>query len=133
MTQKTWFITGTSRGFGREWATAALERGDKVAAAARDTASLHDLASKHGKTVLPIRLAVKDRDADFAAVRYACESFGRLDVVVNNAGDRQFGMVEEISESEIRAQLETNLLGALWVTQAALPYSTAPAEPAATS
>jgi len=71
---------------------------------------------------LPVRLDVTDRGADFAAVKLAHDYFGRLDVVVNNAGYGQFGMVEEISESEIRAQLETNLLGALWVTQAALPY-----------
>ena len=122
MAVKTWFITGTSRGFGREWAIAALDRGDMVAATARDIASLDDLAAKYGDAILPIRLDVTDRGADFAAVKLAHDYFGRLDVVVNNAGYGQFGMVEEISESEIRAQLETNLLGALWVTQAALPY-----------
>jgi len=120
---KTWFITGTSRGFGREWAIAALDRGDQVAATARDIASLDDdLVAKYGEAILPIRLDVTDRDADFAAVKLARDYFGRLDVIVNNAGYGQFGMVEEISEAEIRAQLETNLLGALWVTQAALPY-----------
>jgi NAD(P)-dependent dehydrogenase (short-subunit alcohol dehydrogenase family) len=119
---KTWFITGTSRGFGREWAIAALERGDKVAATARDTASLDDLAAKYGDALLPIKLDVTDRDAAFAAVRQAHERFGRLDVVVNNAGYGHFGMVEEVTEAEIRAQLETNVLGALWVTQAALPF-----------
>ena len=122
MAVKTWFITGTSRGFGREWAMAALDRGDQVAATARDIASLDDLVAKYGKAILPIRLDVTDRDADFAAVKLARGYFGRLDVIVNNAGYGQFGMVEEISEAEIRAQLETNLLGALWVTQAALPY-----------
>ena len=122
MAGKTWFITGTSRGFGREWAIAALDRGDQVAATARNIASLDDLVAKYGEAILPIRLDVTDRDADFAAVKLAHEYFGRLDVVVNNAGYGQFGMVEEISEAEIRAQLETNLLGALWVTQAALPY-----------
>ena len=122
MTVKVWFITGTSRGFGREWAIAALDRGDKVAATARNIATLDDLAANYGEAILPIQLDVTDREADFAAVRQAHEHFGRLDVVVNNAGYGQFGMVEEISEQEIRAQLETNLLGALWVTQAALPY-----------
>jgi NAD(P)-dependent dehydrogenase (short-subunit alcohol dehydrogenase family) len=118
---KTWFITGTSRGFGREWAIAALDRGDKVAATARNVATLDDLAAKYGDAILPIKLDVTDREAAFAAVRQAHERFGRLDVVVNNAGYGHFGMVEEVSEDEIRAQLETNVLGALWVTQAALP------------
>jgi NAD(P)-dependent dehydrogenase (short-subunit alcohol dehydrogenase family) len=122
MAVKTWFITGTSRGFGREWAIAALDRGDKVAATARDTASLHDLLGKYGDALLPIQLDVTDRDADFAAVKQAHDHFGRLDVIVNNAGYGHFGMVEEVSEREIRAQLETNVLGALWITQAALPY-----------
>jgi NAD(P)-dependent dehydrogenase (short-subunit alcohol dehydrogenase family) len=122
MAVKTWFITGTSRGFGREWAIAALDRGDKVAATARNVSAVNDLVAKHGDAILPIQLDVTDRDAGSAAVRRAHEHFGRLDVVVNNAGYGQFGMVEEVSEQEIRAQLETNLLGALWVTQAALPH-----------
>ncbi|MFF2999125.1 SDR family oxidoreductase [Streptomyces sp. NPDC057950] len=122
MTQKTWFITGASRGFGREWAIAALERGDSVAATARDLSTLDDLSATYGERFLPLRLDVTDRDADFAAVRQAHERFGRLDVVVNNAGYGHFGMVEEITEAEARAQLETNLFGALWVTQAALPF-----------
>ena len=119
---KTWFITGTSRGFGREWASAALDRGDKVAATARNLATLDDLVAKYGDAILPIELDVTDREAAFAAVRQAHERFGRLDVVVNNAGYGHFGMIEEVTEEEIRAQLETNVLGALWVTQAALPY-----------
>jgi NAD(P)-dependent dehydrogenase (short-subunit alcohol dehydrogenase family) len=122
MAEKIWFITGTSRGFGREWAIAALERGDKVAATARDTASLDDLVNKYGEAILPIRLDVTDRAADFAAVKQAHEHFGRLDVVVNNAGYGQFGFIEELSEQDARDQIETNVFGALWVTQAALPY-----------
>jgi NAD(P)-dependent dehydrogenase (short-subunit alcohol dehydrogenase family) len=122
MTQKTWFITGASRGFGREWAIAALERGDRVAATARDVSSLDDLVARFGDALLPVELDVTDRAADFAAVRTAHERFGRLDVVVNNAGYGQFGMIEELSEQDIRDQLETNLFGALWVTQAALPF-----------
>jgi len=122
MAEKVWFITGTSRGFGREWAIAALDRGDKVAATARDTATLTDLAEKYGEALLPIRLDVTDRDADFAAVKQAHDHFGRLDVVVNNAGYGHFGFIEELSEQEARAQIETNVFGALWVTQAALPY-----------
>ena len=122
MAEKVWFITGTSRGFGREWAIAALDRGDKVAATARDTATLTDLAEKYGDALLPIQLDVTDRDADFAAVKQAHDHFGRLDVVVNNAGYGHFGFIEELSEQEARAQIETNVFGALWVTQAALPY-----------
>ncbi len=119
---KNWFITGTSRGFGREWAIAALDRGDRVAATARDTAALDDLVQKYGDAVMPIALDVTDREADFAAVAAAQQRFGRLDVVINNAGYGQFGFIEELSEEEVRAQLETNLFGAFWVTQAALPY-----------
>ena len=100
VSEKVWFITGTSRGFGREWAIAALERGDKVAATARDTASLDDLASKYGDALLPIRLDVTDRDGDFAAVKQAHDHFGRLDIVVNNAGYGQFGFIEELTEQE---------------------------------
>ena len=122
MTSKTWFITGASRGFGREWAIAALERGDSVAATARDTSTLDDLAAKYGDKLLPVQLDVTDRAADFAAVKQAHEHFGRLDVVVNNAGYGQFGLVEELSEADARDQIETNLFGALWVTQAALPF-----------
>jgi NAD(P)-dependent dehydrogenase (short-subunit alcohol dehydrogenase family) len=121
MASKTWFITGTSRGFGREWAAAALERGDRVAGTARDPGTLDDLAERHGDALLPMALDVTDRDAAFEAVRRAHEHFGQLDVVVNNAGYGQFGMVEELSEQEAREQIETNLFGALWVTQAALP------------
>jgi NAD(P)-dependent dehydrogenase (short-subunit alcohol dehydrogenase family) len=119
---KTWFITGTSRGFGREWTIAALERGDRVAATARDASSLDDLADTYGDLLLPLALDVTDRGAVFAAVGQAHQHFGRLDVVVNNAGYGHFGFVEEVTEEEARAQLETNLFGALWVTQAALPF-----------
>ncbi|MFC1414723.1 SDR family oxidoreductase [Streptacidiphilus sp. N1-12] len=122
MTEKIWFITGASRGFGREWAIAALDRGDSVAATARDVSTLDDLREKYGERLLPLRLDVTDREADFAAVQQAHERFGRLDVVVNNAGYGHFGMVEELTEAEARAQLETNLFGALWITQAALPF-----------
>ena len=119
---KTWFITGASKGFGREWTEAALERGDRVAATARKVETLDDLVARYGDALLPIALDVTDREADFTAVKQAAEHFGRLDVVINNAGYGHFGMIEELSEEEIRAQLETNLFGALWVTQAALPY-----------
>ena len=93
-----------------------------MAATARNTATLDDLAEKYGDALLPIELDVTDRAADFAAVEQAHDHFGRLDVVVNNAGYAEFGFVEELSEQAARDQLETNVLGALWITQAALPY-----------
>lgn len=119
---KVWFITGTSKGFGRIWAEAALARGDKVVATARNPETLKPLVEEYKKNVLTLGLDVTDRSAVFAAVKKAVETFGRLDVVVNNAGYGQFGAVEELSETDARAQMETNLFGALWVTQAALPF-----------
>jgi len=118
---KVWFITGASRGFGREWTIAALDRGDAVAATARDTTSLAEVGVEHGDRVLVLPLDVTDRPAVFETVRRAHEHFGRLDVIVNNAGYPQQGMVEELTEADVRAQIETNLFGAIWVTQAALP------------
>ncbi|MER5910905.1 SDR family NAD(P)-dependent oxidoreductase [Streptomyces sp. NPDC001982] len=119
---KVWFITGTSRGLGRSFAESALERGDKVAASARNMAALDDLVTKYGDdAVLPLALDVTDKSAVAAAVAAAHEKFGRLDVAVNNAGYGLFGMVEEITEQQLRDQMETNLFGAFWVTQAVLP------------
>ncbi|HXD65945.1 MAG TPA: oxidoreductase [Solirubrobacteraceae bacterium] len=121
MSDRTWFITGASRGFGRSFAQAALAAGDRVAATARDTSTLDDLVAEHGDAIVPIELDVTDRDAAFAAVGQACERLGRLDVVVNNAGYGVSGAIEELSEEQARRQIEVNLFGALWVTQAALP------------
>jgi NAD(P)-dependent dehydrogenase (short-subunit alcohol dehydrogenase family) len=122
MTGKVWFITGTSKGFGRVWAEAALARGDRVAATARDVGTLTPLVEHYGDRVAAIALDVTDKAAAAAAIASAHERFGRLDVVINNAGYGLFGTIEEVSESEARAQIETNLFGALWVTQAALPF-----------
>jgi NAD(P)-dependent dehydrogenase (short-subunit alcohol dehydrogenase family) len=119
---RTWFITGASRGFGREWTRAALARGERVAATVRDAGALDDLAAEHGDALQVLALDVRDRQGCFDAVRAAHERFGRLDVVVNNAGYLHQGMIEELTEQEVRDQLETNLLGPLWVTQAALPF-----------
>ncbi len=118
---KVWFVTGSSRGLGRAFVEAALARGDRVAATARNTASLDDLVATHGEAVLPLALDVTDRAAVFASVGRAAELFGRLDVIVNNAGYGQVGAVEELTEQQLRDQLETNLFGAVWVVQAALP------------
>jgi NAD(P)-dependent dehydrogenase (short-subunit alcohol dehydrogenase family) len=122
MTEKTWFITGASRGFGREWAEAALDRGDRVAATARNVESLKDLEERYSAQVLALQLDVTSREQAVAAVAAAHAHFGRLDVIVNNAGYGLFGMVEEIGEEQARAQMETNFFGTLWVTQAAIPF-----------
>ncbi|MFC7258742.1 SDR family oxidoreductase [Streptomyces lutosisoli] len=119
---KVWFITGTSRGIGRAFAESALERGDKVAATARNVATLDELVTKYGDgAVLPLTLDVTDKAAVATAVSAAHDKFGRLDVVVNNAGYGLFGMVEEVTEQQVRDQMETNFFGAFWVTQAVLP------------
>lgn len=119
---KVWFVTGSSRGLGRNFVEAALSRGDKVAAAARVTASLDELVAVFGEAVFPLELDVTDKTAVFEGVKRAMEHFGRLDVIVNNAGYAQVGTIEELAEQELRDQLETNLFGAVWVIQAALPY-----------
>lgn len=117
---KVWFITGSSRGLGRAFAEAALGRGDLVAATARDRRSLDHLGTRYGDSVLTLALDVADRTSCFRAVDAAREHFGRLDIVVNNAGYGLFGAVEEVSEEEARRQFDVNVFGALWVTQAAL-------------
>ena len=121
MAHKVWFITGTSRGFGRVWAEAALARGDKVVATARDLKSLVALKERYADNVATLALDVTDRKAVFAAVAEARRKFGRIDVAINNAGYGHFGAIEEVTEAEARAQIDTNLFGALWVTQAVLP------------
>jgi NAD(P)-dependent dehydrogenase (short-subunit alcohol dehydrogenase family) len=121
MTSKVWFITGTSKGFGRVWAEAALARGDRVAATARNIQTLAPLVERYSDRIAALTLDVTDKAAVDAAITEAHSRFGQLDVVINNAGYGLFGTIEEVSEAEARAQLETNLFGALWVTQAALP------------
>jgi len=105
MANKVWFITGTSKGFGRVWAEAALARGDRVAATARDVKSLAPLVERYGTQVAAIALDVTDKSAVTAAIAEAHARFERLDVVVNNAGYGLFGAIEEVSEAEARAAL----------------------------
>lgn len=119
---RVWFITGASRGLGRAFAEAALAAGDRVVGAARDVSPLDDLAARHPGRLLALGLDVTDRAAVFDVVARASEHFGRLDVVVNNAGALFSGMVEEFTEAEARAQLDLNFFGALWVSQAVLPH-----------
>ncbi|MBP1157959.1 NAD(P)-dependent dehydrogenase (short-subunit alcohol dehydrogenase family) [Rhodococcus sp. PvR044] len=118
---RTWFITGAGRGLGHAFATAALDAGDRVVATARDATTLLNLEAAHPGRVAALRLDVTDRDAAAEAVARAVDRFGRIDVVVNNAGYGLMGAVEEITEDQARSQMETNFFGALWVTQAVIP------------
>ncbi|MEV0591036.1 SDR family oxidoreductase [Nonomuraea cavernae] len=115
---RVWFVTGASRGLGRAFTEAALGVGDRVVGLARDVEPLAGLA---GDRLLALPVDVTDRDAVLAAVEAAVERFGRLDIVVNNAGTLHMGMIEEFGEAEARAQMETNFFGALWVSQAVMP------------
>ncbi|WP_310589753.1 SDR family NAD(P)-dependent oxidoreductase [Dyadobacter luticola] len=118
---KVWFITGASRGFGRVWTEAALQRGDKVAATARNLDSIADFKEKYGDLVLPLELDVTNPEQVKATVNQAFEHFGRLDIVLNNAGYSLVGTIEEANADEVRALYETNIFGPLAVIQAALP------------
>ena len=118
---KTIFITGASRGFGKLWAEALLQRGDKVIATARDVSTLDDLVLKYGDNILALHLDVTDRGGGIAAVRKAKAHFGGIDVLINNAGYGLFGAIEETTEKEARDQMETNFFGLLWLSQAVLP------------
>lgn len=118
---KTIFITGASKGFGKIWAEALLQRGDKVIASARNREHLQDLVQKYGDRVFPVALDVHDRKAVFAAVQAGKDHFGSIDVLINNAGFGLFGAVEETTEQQARDQFETNFFGLLWVTQAVIP------------
>lgn len=119
---RTWLITGSSRGFGREIAIAALEAGDNVVATARRPELLADLTTKYGDRALAIALDVTDPEAATVAVQRAVDTFGRLDVVVNNAGYTSTGAIETIPMDDFRAQIESNFFGTVYVTRAALPF-----------
>ena len=121
MSEKVWFITGASRGFGRVWADAALNRGDKVAVTARTLASIADFKETYGANVLTMELDVTKSHQVKTAVAQAHDHFGRLDIVLNNAGYSLVGTIEEASAEEARALYGTNVFGALAVFQAALP------------
>jgi len=118
---KVWLITGTSTGFGRDLAEAALEAGDLVAATARKPETLSALQDKHGDSVLPLRLDVTDSGSIAQAVQAVHAKWGRIDVLVNNAGNGVFGALEEITDAQLRAQYDTNVFGLAAVTRAVLP------------
>jgi Short-chain alcohol dehydrogenase of unknown specificity len=119
--KKTILITGASRGFGKIWAEAFLKRGDNVIATARNTESLNDLVAKYGNSILSLQLDVTNRAQCFDVVNKAQKHFGKIDVLINNAGYGLFGAVEEAGEQDVRNQFETNVFGALWMIQAVLP------------
>jgi len=118
---QVFFLTGSSRGLGRQIAEAALAAGHYLVATARDPASLADLADRYGSQVLPVALDVTDPEAAAAAVRAGIEAFGRIDVVVNNAGYANLAAVEDVSLDDFRAQVDANLFGVVNVTKATLP------------
>jgi NAD(P)-dependent dehydrogenase (short-subunit alcohol dehydrogenase family) len=119
---RVWLITGAGRGLGLAFLKAALERGDRVVGTVREDGVLEDLVRLHPYALRVLRLDVRDRDLVRQVVDDAVRAFGRLDVVVNNAGYGIVGATEEISETDVRDHLNTNLLGPLWVTQAVLPH-----------
>lgn len=119
---RVWFITGASSGLGYEFTKKVLESGDKVVGVARNIEKLNELKYQFEGMLLPLSLDVTDRSAVFTTVETAIKHFGRIDIVINNAGNMVLGMIEEFSEDEVRSQMETNFYGAIWICQAAMPY-----------
>lgn len=117
----TWFITGSSRGFGRSLARAALEAGDQVAATARNPQQLDDLKERFGERILPLRLDVTDAAGARETLQAARSAFGRIDIVVNNAGYANVAPIETAAEEDFRQQFETNFWGVYNVSKAAVP------------
>ena len=122
MAQRTWFITGVNSGFGRIMTEKLLERGDRVAGSARKPAQVRDLQARYGDRFLPVELDLTHSQAIRPAVDAAFAHFGRIEVIVNNAGYGLFGAAEELSDEQIRHQIDTNLLGSIQVIRAALPH-----------
>ncbi len=122
MGQRTWFITGINSGFGREMTEQLLDRGDRVAGTVRKPASVGDLEEKYGDQLWISHLDVTDTAEIKAVVGRAFAELGRIDVVVNNAGYGLFGAAEELSDDQVRHQIDTNLVGSIQVARAALPH-----------
>ena len=118
---KVWLITGSSRGLGRDLAKAVLAAGHRLVATARKPEDLHDLVAEYRERVRAVALDVTDPAAARAAVAVATSAFGRLDVVVNNAGYANVNSIEDMAEDDFRAQIETDFFGVVNVTRAALP------------
>lgn len=120
--KKVWFITGSSRGLGRSLAEAVLEAGDKLVATARNIALLNDLKARYGQQICTVALDVTSEAEAAAAVQTAISKFGKIDVLVNNAGYGNISSIEETSLAAFRAEIETNLFGTIIVTKAVLPF-----------
>ncbi|TMQ90965.1 SDR family oxidoreductase [Actinomadura soli] len=120
--QKTWFITGASRGIGRELAEQALRRGDRVAATVRNPAALDELRDTYGSRLWTARLDVTDDDAMREVVRKAFTELGRIDVVVSNAGYGLIGAAEEFTDAQVTAMISTNLTAGIQLARATTPY-----------
>ncbi|MFC4812637.1 oxidoreductase [Paenibacillus sp. GCM10023250] len=118
---KVWLVTGSSRGLGLQIAEEILSNGDKLVATARNTAQLQDLVQRYGAQVHPVALDVTNPEQVQAAIKSAIEVFGRIDVVVNNAGYGNISSIEETSDEDFKAQIETNLWGVIHVSRAVLP------------
>src|SRR3981081_2344524 len=118
---KVWLITGSGNGLGRDIAEAALAAGDSVVAGARRTDELAPLMTQYGERVKPVRLEVRDEAAAKAAVQLAVDAFGRLDVLVNNAGYGQFSPFEQMSAEDFQAIVDTCFYGVVYTTRAAVP------------
>jgi NAD(P)-dependent dehydrogenase (short-subunit alcohol dehydrogenase family) len=119
---RVWFITGASSGLGRALAEAALDRGERVVATARNPEQVAELEERHPGQVAAVSLDVTDPEQARTAVDAGLEAFDRIDVVVNNAGYGLFGALEELSDEDLRREFDTNVFGALAVTRAALPH-----------
>ena len=117
---RVWLITGSSRGLGRALAEAVLASGDNLVATARDPGQLADLSERYGDQVLTLALDVTDEAAAAAAVEAGVKRFGRIDVLVNNAGYGNVGSIEDTSLADFRAQIETNLFGTIIMTKAVI-------------
>ncbi|MEH6304898.1 SDR family NAD(P)-dependent oxidoreductase [Olivibacter sp. CPCC 100613] len=120
--EKVWFITGSSRGLGRSIVKTVLASGDKVVATARNTDHLQDLMTQYGAQVFPIALDVTDYEQVYQSVANAVKHFGRIDVLVNNAGFGIIGAAEAYTDEQVRSQLETNLYAPIEITRAVLPH-----------
>lgn len=121
-TSKVWFITGASSGLGLEFTKTALNLGDKVVGVARNIEPLMELEKRYKTTFKSFKLDITERASVFETVQKAITHFGKLDLVVNNAGNMILGMIEEFTEDDIKQQIDTNFYGAVWVSQAVLPH-----------